>query len=400
MRLILGWPRPARAGAPCSAVGEGGWCVERPRFSRKCLRLARGATWSGSANARGHGLCSTDACRLRAVPDSDLPRTRSTEDVEEEALEATRRMLRETGFVSTEVPHRFDYGLDILASPHDGENVLPAIAGIQVRGRSSETTSIRVQHHGKYWRELNLPVFGVLVSDGVPRWVDIQAYLRAHPSATTIPASNSMDSFGQELRRVSEEARVSSLVTKNLGKIDDSKAQATSVVSLRALHDDPDIATILRCMLPALQPVACRMALEHLASLPRDVRWAPPFGASDIAQVLTHLHEYQFDDSEWNDDADVLLFGCHYLYGLLVATGVPLRTVLDAALLTWDVEVSWVAAFMAIGMATDAKDESPAYLMTEILERRPDLARHPDFAEIVNDWSGNDSWGGINFNAV
>jgi len=67
----------------------------------------------------------------------DLPGYSSTQETETLGLLAVQRFLVRQGFKVTEVRGQFDDGLDLLLSPHDEANVLPAIAGIQVRsGRS------------------------------------------------------------------------------------------------------------------------------------------------------------------------------------------------------------------------------------------------------------------------
>jgi hypothetical protein len=121
----------------------------------------------------------------------DLPGYSSTQETEALGLLAVQAHLVRHGFKVTEVSGRFDDGLDLLVSPHDEANVLPAIAGIQVRSGPSHR-GLKVGRHERYWREHNLPVFGVVLTDPEaepPRggWCDAQAYLKAHPGARSIP---------------------------------------------------------------------------------------------------------------------------------------------------------------------------------------------------------------------
>ena len=101
---------------------------------------------------------------MRAVSGhQDLPGYSSTQETETLGLLAVQAYLVRHGFKVTEVSGRFDDGLDLLVSPHDEANVLPAFAGIQVRSGPSHR-GLKVGRHERYWRELNLPVFGVVLT--------------------------------------------------------------------------------------------------------------------------------------------------------------------------------------------------------------------------------------------
>jgi Domain of unknown function (DUF4365) len=123
---------------------------------------------------------------MRAVSGyQDLPGYSSAQETETLGLLAVQSYLVRHGFKVTEVSGRFDDGLDLLVSPHDEANVLPAFAGIQVRSGPSHR-GLKVGRHERYWREHNLPVFGVVVTEPEaepPRggWCDAQTYLKAHP---------------------------------------------------------------------------------------------------------------------------------------------------------------------------------------------------------------------------
>jgi hypothetical protein len=94
----------------------------------------------------------------------DLPGYSGNQETEALGLLEVQRYLVTQGFKVTEVAGRFDDGLDLLLSPHGEKNVLPAIAGIQVRSGSSHR-GLAVGRHERYWRELNLPVFGIVLTD-------------------------------------------------------------------------------------------------------------------------------------------------------------------------------------------------------------------------------------------
>jgi hypothetical protein len=77
-------------------------------------------------------------------------------------LFAVQTYLVRNGSKVTEVSGRFDDDLDLLVSPHDGSNVLPAIAGIQVRSGTSHR-GLEVGRHERYWHELSHPETGSVV---------------------------------------------------------------------------------------------------------------------------------------------------------------------------------------------------------------------------------------------
>jgi hypothetical protein len=109
---------------------------------------------------------------MRAVSGhQDLPGYSSTQETETLGLLAVQAHLVRHGFKVTEV--------------------LPAFAGIQVRSGPSHR-GLKVGPHERYWREHNLPVFGVVLTDPEaepPRggWCDAQAYLKAHPGPAPFP---------------------------------------------------------------------------------------------------------------------------------------------------------------------------------------------------------------------
>src|SRR3954447_4742689 len=113
----------------------------------------------------------------------DLPGYSASQTTERLGVLAVQRRLELEAFKTTEVNGRFDDGLDLLVAPHDEHNVLPAIAGVQVRSGPSHR-GIQVERPGRYWRDLNLPVLGVVISDPYGEtptgwWCNAQDHLRA-----------------------------------------------------------------------------------------------------------------------------------------------------------------------------------------------------------------------------
>lgn len=175
---------------------------------------------------------------------SDLPGYSETQTTEHLGVLAVHQYLWGNGFKAT--PVILDDGLDLMVAPHDGRNVLPSVAGIQVRaGRSHR--GIRVGRHERYWRELNLPVFGVVLSDprGQPpvgRWVNAQAYLKENPGARSIPTPHAFpDGLADSLREACERGR-GVLVALDLFDTDWSR-QATAAATMVPPDTSPSAAT-------------------------------------------------------------------------------------------------------------------------------------------------------------
>jgi hypothetical protein len=197
----------------------------------------------------------------------DLPGYSSAQETEALGLLAVQAYLVRHGFKVTEVNGRFDDGLDLLVSPHDEVNVLPAIAGIQVRAGPSHH-GLKVGRHERYWREHNLPVFGVVLTEPQaqpPRggWCDAQAYLKAHPGARSIPTPHPFpEGLAAALQAAWERGR--SLVAA-LDLFDaDWRRQATAAAALIPLAADPRVTTLLRTRLADLGPRAAHYALYLL----------------------------------------------------------------------------------------------------------------------------------------
>ncbi len=178
----------------------------------------------------------------------DLPGYRDTQATEALGLVAVETHLVRNGFKVTRVASAFDDGLDLLVSPHDGSNVLPAMAGLQVRAGPSQR-GLKVGRHEAYWRDHNLPVFGVVLTDPTPEhpvggWSDAREYLRRNPRTRTIPTHSAFPGrFAQALLAACDENR--SLLSA-LDLFDsDWRRQATAAAALAPLCTDPRVAQLL-----------------------------------------------------------------------------------------------------------------------------------------------------------
>jgi hypothetical protein len=86
----------------------------------------------------------------------DLPGYSETQTTERLGVLAVQDYLVRNRFKVTEVTGAFDDGLELMVSPHNGLNVLPLVAAIQVRDREVPL-GLHVGRHERSWRALNLP---------------------------------------------------------------------------------------------------------------------------------------------------------------------------------------------------------------------------------------------------
>jgi hypothetical protein len=315
---------------------------------------------------------------MRAVSGRhDLPGYSPTQETEALGLLAVQAYLVRHGFKATEVTGRFDDGLDLLVSPHDEANVLPAIAGIQVRSGPSHR-GLRVGRHERYWREHNLPVFGVVLSEPraePPRggWGDAQAYLQAHPGARSIPMPHRFpDGLAAALHTACERGRS---VVAALDLFDaDWRRQATAAAALVPLAADPRVAALLRSRLAELGPRAAHYALYLLlVAEAEDVDTGVPLAA--VAQAVATLYEQEVDG--WVD-LDAFHHGTAAAYRLLEVRNADPRLVLDEALRLRFGEPT----VMLIAMAVSLAGEEGQALLGEALCQAPALQDSPDIAAI------------------
>jgi hypothetical protein len=307
----------------------------------------------------------------------DLPGYSSTQETEALGLLAVQAYLVRHGFKVTEVTGRFDDGLDLLVSPHDEANVLPAFAGIQVRSGSSHR-GLKVGRHERYWRELNLPVFGVVLTDPEaepPRggWCDAQTYLKAHPGVRSIPTPCLFpDGLAPALHAAWERGR-SVLTALDLFDAD-WRRQATAAAALIPLATDPRVAGLLRSRLAELGPRAAHYALYLLlVAETAGIDTAVPLSA--VARAVETLYEEEVDGDV---DLDAFHDGTAAAYRLLEARNTDPNLVLDEALRVHAGEPT----IMLIAMAVSLAGEGGQALLAEALRQAPTLQQSPDIAAI------------------
>jgi hypothetical protein len=306
-----------------------------------------------------------------------LPGYSPTQETEALGLLAVQTYLVRNGFKVTEVNGRFDDGLDLLVSPHDEANVLPAIAGIQVRSGPSHH-GLKVGRHERYWREHNLPIFGVVLTEPraePPRggWCDAQTYLKAHPGARSIPTPHPFpDGLAAALHAACERGRG---VLAALDIFDtDRRRQATAAAALIPLAADPRVAALLRSRLAELGPRAGHYALYLLLVAEAEgIDTAVPVAA--VAQAVEALYEEEIDGYV---DLDAFHNGTAAAYNLLKARNADPRRVLDEALRLRSGEPT----IMLIAMAVSLAGRGGEALFREALRREPALQQSPDIAAI------------------
>jgi hypothetical protein len=307
----------------------------------------------------------------------DLPGYSSAQETEALGLLAVQSYLVRHGFKVTEVSGRFDDGLDLLVSPHDEANVLPAFAGIQVRSGPSHQ-GLKVGRHERYWRELNLPVFGVVLThpEAEPPgggWCDAQAYLKANPGARSIPTPHPFpEGLAAALHAAWERGRS---VVAALDLFDaDWRRQATAAAALIPLATDPRLAGLLRNRLAELGPRAAHYGLYLLlVAETAGIDTAVPLPA--VARAVETLYE---EEADGEVDLDAFHDGTAAAYRLLVARNADPSLVVDEALRRHAGEPT----IMLLAMAVSLAGEGGQAVLGEALRQVPALRQSPDIAAI------------------
>lgn len=319
----------------------------------------------------------------------DLPGYSGTQETEVLGLLEVQRHLVSNRFKVTEITGRFDDGLDLLVSPHDETNVLPAIAGIQVRSGPSHQGLV-VGRHERYWRELNLPVFGVVLADprsSPPRghWCDAQDYLRDHVDVRTIPTPNHYpDGLAEAIDLASEVRRGLASALDVFSA--DWRQQAGAVAALVPLAPDGRVIEMLRLRLGGLGPRPTEYALELLVQ-------AEAHGVDShvsTRQVACAVEVLYEADATGYLDLDAFHYGTAAAYRLLEARGADPDGVLNEAL-----KLHSEAAIMMIAMAVSLAAEEGAAILREAIRRVPNLVESPDFdaiASAIEDGGYHFSW--------
>jgi hypothetical protein len=309
----------------------------------------------------------------------DLPGYSDTQETDALGLLVVQSYLIRSGFKVTEINGRFDDGLDLLVSPHDKANVLPAIAGFQVRSGPSHQ-GLKVGRHESYWRELNLPVFGIVLSDprsSPPRgsWCDAQAYLRIHGDVRVIPTPHHFPDGLAEAVHAANEGQRSLTAALDVFSTD-WRRQAGATAALAPIASDSRVVEMLRLRLTGLGPRATQYAL-HLLVLAEAEGVDSRITTRQVAHAVEILYE---TDTNGQFDIEAFQDGTGAAYHLLEIRNTDPIAVLNEAL-QWQ---SSEAAVMLIAMAVSLADQDGESILQEALHRAPNLGQSPDIIALAD----------------
>jgi hypothetical protein len=310
----------------------------------------------------------------------DLPGYSDTQETDALGLLAVQNYLVRNGFKVTEVSGRFDDGLDLLVSPHDKTNVLPAIAGIQVRSGPSHK-GLKVGRHESYWRELNLPVFGIVLSDPKNNptsgsWCNAQAYLRLHRHVRVIPTPHRFPEGLTEAIHAANEGQRSLAAALDVFSADWQR-QAGAVAALVPLTSDNRVIEMLRLRLTELGPRATRYAL-HLLVMAEAEEVDTRISVRQVAGAIETLYA---TDTNGQFDVDAFQDGTWAAYGLLEIRNTDPSAVLSEALQGGHFSD---AVIMLIAMAVSLAGRDGESILREALRHRPNLGESPDIIRLAD----------------
>lgn len=307
--------------------------------------------------------------------DPNLPGWSPAQRTEVLGLLAVQEQLTRSGFKWMAVSGQFDDGLDLLVSPHDEHNVLPAVAGIQVKAGTSHGNRLSVGRHQRYWAELNLPVFAVVLDVESPvvagGWVDAQAYLREHPGVASVPMTQAFpQGFADALREAAAAQRAEAVALDVFSS--DERRQATAVFSLAPLLTDPRVPALLAAGLGGFGSTACHWAVQllALAAAGPSVSAPPPVGVGALVRAADLMYDFVFDDF----DAGVLS-----VYQLLKASSVEPLDLVSRALR----QVSGAGAVLVLAMAVSLAGPDGAAVLDAALRQRPNLLESPEVGNLL-----------------
>ena len=220
-------------------------------------------------------------------------------------------LLQDGRFLCQATTGTFDKGLDLLVMPRGGDRALPAIAGLQVKGGDSQKRIV-VGNHERYWADMPMPVFGVVVPASTdPMWIDLRSYLRAHPGVRSVKPDQPLATLPDALRAAYDEfsglLSIIDLGSARLGR------QLGALFALWPLLDREEVVALIRGRLTHLKPLATRFALELLvrpdAAGSAAELWVEELGAladsvitlqtEESAEATSALSEHPEDSWRW-----------------------------------------------------------------------------------------------------
>ncbi len=312
----------------------------------------------------------------------DYPAVPASHFAERRAIRQVTGLLEEAGFLVQPTDAHFDKGLDLLVAPTLDGLALPAVAALQVRGGDSQL-QIRTGRHRRYWAEMTMPVFGVVVpSSREGSWVDLGSYLREHPAASSVPPSEPLDTLPQALHEaVQQHNAVLSLAA--LGSPEAGR-QLGALLSLWPLLGRADVVALVRSRLAHLDLLPTRLALELLVSSSQEPAAMAPLCAHELGALASKIFELSCaglsnQDAQLPEDPiDSWSAGATYLWDLLQLTTASAADVLAASAHAAHAEAFDLCVFMAACLqpAADTLD-----WIAHAVRQRPHLADHPDLMQ-------------------
>jgi hypothetical protein len=310
-------------------------------------------------------------------------------------VNAVRALLEQTGCAFQEVAQQNDIGKDAYVDLMARGLAGGLCVALQIKsGKSYRSATgdylLPLGSHAERWRESTVPVFGVVYDpeDSRIRWIDLTAYLRAHPERSgghvTIPTSSILDG-----RAVRDEFRRAALGYAGAGDSlslklmsSDEGVQEDAVFDAWALgRQDARYFILLRRLILQLNGRALRRAiaaLSHLGLHP-DILWTPKnwippvvedavrptlrWSGPEIAHMLSVIDVEEWGRGTLGQCMDVLL----YQHPGVIT---ELRSAVQL-LLPQSEELAIRAATLVLSHAKNAPEE-----MARILTAAPGLRDH------------------------
>ena len=317
---------------------------------------------------------------MSVMPPSAFPGSTRADHVDAATIHrVTGVLLQDKGFLWQQTTGTFDKGLDLLVMPRVDDRALPAIAALQVKGGDSQTR-ISVGNHRRYWSEMPMPVFGVVIptsSDAL--WVDLRAYLRAHPTAKSVKPREPLASLPDAIRAAYDEhSGVLSLI--DLGAEEPGR-QLGALFALWPLRNHGDVVALVRGRLPRLAALPTRLALELLATSISTGGAAAPLWADEVGAIADSVVALTYEEvgdgtgQIGEHPEDSWRWGASYLWNLVERTGTAPDVVLAAAERSSTAESFDLCVHMAACMQPAA---STLRWIAAAVRARPYLNDHPD----------------------
>lgn len=266
--------------------------------------------------------------------------TQSGRITSRDGVNAARSFFEHHGCRFQEIDQQQDIGKDAYVDLADKAGITPLCVALQIKAGASYRTekgayAVPVGDHAELWRRSTVPVFGIVhdPDDKQLRWVDLTAYLRAHPEqhggSVPVVGRHTLDemtlrgSFSSAVRAYG--AHGTTDLVLNLLSLD--PFQTIAVYDAWALsRSEPKYLLLLRRFIMDLAPEALRRTiwlLSHVGSHPNifwtkdnwikpeaegvllpSFRWSP----EELAIMLRAVDHSDYGHGTLGECLDVLLY--------------------------------------------------------------------------------------------